>query len=166
MSGERPRRVGSEIQREITSLLSRGRLKDPRIHPMTTITGVKVSGDLAHATVYYTVHGDPEVVQATGEGLNHAAAFVHRHLKKQLHMRTIPDLKFEYDPSIDEGARMEALLGSLPEVRAMREAEAAARRGAVTEAAPSTEAGSGEAAATAGEGAAAPPEGGLGSADE
>ena len=127
MSGERPRRVGAEIQREITALLTRGRLKDPRIHPMTTITGVKVSGDLSHATVYFTVHASPEVIEETGAGLNKAAGFLHRHLKKQLHMRTIPELKFEYDPSIDEGARMEALLGTLPEVQAMR---AAARSGA------------------------------------
>ncbi len=129
MAGERPRRVGAEIQREITALLSRGRLKDPRIHPMTTITGVKVSGDLSHATVYFTVHAPPEVIEQTGAGLNKAAGFLHRHLKKQLHMRTIPELKFEYDPSIDEGARMEALLGTLPEVQAMRAAARAAARG-------------------------------------
>ena len=51
-------RIADLLQRELADLLLR-RVKDPRVDGMT-ITGVKVSGDLQHARVFYCVMGSPD----------------------------------------------------------------------------------------------------------
>ncbi len=113
----RTERLASVIQEEVTTLLMTGRLKDPRIHEMTTITGAKVSRDLSIATVYYTVLGEEKDVEVTARGLEAARGFIQRHLAKNMNVRVVPSLRFEYDPSIVHGARIEELLSALPELR-------------------------------------------------
>ncbi len=113
----RTQRLGSVIQEEITLLLSKGRLKDPRIHELTTITGAKVSRDLSVATVYFTVLGEEEDIESTGRGLEAARGFIQRHLARHMNVRVIPSLRFEYDPSVAYGDRMNRLLAELPELR-------------------------------------------------
>jgi ribosome-binding factor A len=105
------------IQRELTSLLTRGKLKDPRIAELTTITGVDLTRDLSLATVYYTVMGgDEATIQQTGEGLEAARGFLQRHLARVLDVRTLPTLRFRHDTSFDEGEKIERLLAGLPEL--------------------------------------------------
>ncbi len=113
----RTEKLGSVIRRELTLLLSQGRLKDPRVHELTTITGVKVSGDLSLAKVYYTVLGEDSEITETREGLYAARGFMQRHLAGHLSLRIIPRLSFEYDPSAAYGAKMEEILSSLPELQ-------------------------------------------------
>lgn len=113
----RPARVGAQIQREITSLLQLGRIKDPRVAQLTTITGVDVSRDLSVAKVYFSVFGEQDLIESTAAGLTAAAGFIHRHLAKALHTRVVPHVVFSYDPSLVEGDRMNRLLASLPELR-------------------------------------------------
>ncbi|MFW6369294.1 MAG: 30S ribosome-binding factor RbfA [Myxococcota bacterium] len=117
----RTERLGNVIQEEITTLLSRGRLKDPRIHELTTITGVQVSGDLSLATVYFTVLGADADVEETRRGLEAARGFIQRHLAKHMKVRVVPSVRFEYDPSIAHGDRINRLLSELPELREERE---------------------------------------------
>ena len=54
---DRPARVASEFQREVSILITRG-LKDPRITGFVTVTGAKMSPDLREVTVYVSIHGD------------------------------------------------------------------------------------------------------------
>jgi ribosome-binding factor A len=113
----RTERVGSVIQELVTGLLTRGRLKDPRIHELTTITGVKVSGDLSVAKVFFTVLGEDADLDATAAGLEAAKSFIQRHLKQELRMRVIPVVRFEYDPSVAYGDRINRILSELPELQ-------------------------------------------------
>jgi len=113
----RTAKLGHVIQREITTLLQRGKLKDPRVHELTTITGVDVTGDLSLARVYFTVLGDENAIEETGRGLTAASGFLHRHLGKVLTVRQVPTLEFRYDASVAQGDRIERLLAGLPELK-------------------------------------------------
>jgi len=104
----RTRRVGEQIQRELAGLI-RDEIKDPRIG-MVSVTAVIVSRDLSHAKVYVSVLGNAEQTDASVSVLSNAAGFLRHKLGKILHIRVIPELRFYLDRSLEEGARMGALI--------------------------------------------------------
>jgi ribosome-binding factor A len=106
-------RVADLLQRDIADLLLR-RVKDPRVDGVT-ITGVKVSGDLQHARVFYCVMGSPKEggTKAVAAGLEKAKGFIRQELGKRLHMKHLPHLEFHYDTSFDYGDKIESLLKEL-----------------------------------------------------
>jgi ribosome-binding factor A len=106
----RTRRVGEQIQRELAGLLQE-ELKDPRLG-IISICGVEVSRDLAHARVYISVLGGKESVEETLRVLNGAAGFMRHQLGQRIRIRVIPQLRFFYDESLVEGARMDALIAA------------------------------------------------------
>jgi ribosome-binding factor A len=99
----RGQRIGDLIQRELAVLLQL-EIKDPRVG-MVTLNEVKVSRDLAFADVYFTMLPEDRVAEGT-EVLNDAAGFLRTRLAKVLSTRTTPRLRFHYDESIENGARM------------------------------------------------------------
>jgi ribosome-binding factor A len=93
------------MRRELADLLQ-FEVKDPRIG-MVTITEVEVTGDMAHAKVFYTAaEGTPEL-QA---GLEKSAGFLRSQVAKRMLLRTVPQLHFEYDASTDYGMKMTKLI--------------------------------------------------------
>ena len=104
----RSRRVGDQVQRELAGLI-REEIKDPRLG-MVSISAVSVSRDLGHAKVYVSVLGDELQASESIEVLKHAAGFLRHRLGKLLHIRTVPELKFMLDRSLEEGARIGALI--------------------------------------------------------
>lgn len=106
----RTRRVGEQLQREL-AVLVRDEIKDPRLG-MTSISGATVSRDLAYATVYVSVLGDDKAVTESVAVLNRAAGFLRHRLGQSMHIRTVPQLKFVFDSSLREGARMDALINA------------------------------------------------------
>ena len=106
----RTRRIGEQVQREL-ALLIREDIKDPRIG-MVSVTSVIVSRDLSHAKVYVSVLGNAEQADASISVLANAAGFLRHKLGKVLHIRVIPELRFYHDRSLEEGARMGALINA------------------------------------------------------
>jgi len=104
----RTRRVGEQIQRELAGLVH-DELKDPRLG-MVSISGVEVSRDLANAKVYVSVLGEDDAVRESIMVLNNAAGFLRRRLCQQMRLRVAPRLRFYFDSSLQEGARMDALI--------------------------------------------------------
>ena len=104
----RTRRVGEQIQREVAGILQE-EFKDPRLG-MISVSGVEVSRDLAHAKVYISVLGGDEDVSETIKVLNKAAGFIRHQLGQRMRLRSVPQLRFLYDGSLAEGARMDALI--------------------------------------------------------
>jgi len=105
----RTRRLGDQIQRELADLI-RDEVRDPRVG-MVTVSGVEVTRDLAHAKVFIAVLGaDADQVQASLEGLGRAAGYLRKLLGQRLHVRTVPQLHFQYDDSFDRGARLSKLI--------------------------------------------------------
>jgi len=111
---DRPARVAHEFQRELGEVLARG-LKDPRITGFITVTGAKMAPDLKDVTVYVSVHGDEPTRAQTMEGLRAAAGYLQREVGHRLGLRYTPRLRFEYDPSVAEGDKIERLLRDVRE---------------------------------------------------
>jgi len=107
----RARRLGAEIQRELTELLRRD-VKDGRIGNVT-ITAVEVGGDLRTARVYYLVFGKEGPDAAVQRGLESAAGFLRNALSKSLMIRHTPTLTFELDTSLEHGVRLTRLIDSV-----------------------------------------------------
>ncbi len=100
-------RVGAQIQREL-ALLLRDVAKNPRLSEVT-VQEVRVTRDLSHAKVYFTVFDKddaPEFVSI----LRGAAGFLRRRLGQVMKTRTVPELSFVYDSSIEDGQRLSALI--------------------------------------------------------
>jgi ribosome-binding factor A len=100
--------VGEQIQRELAALIH-NELKDPRLG-MVSVSAVQVSRDLGHAKVYVSVLGNESQSAESIKVLKHAAGFLRHKLGKMLHIRIIPELHFILDRSLEEGARLGALI--------------------------------------------------------
>ena len=81
----RAKRLGEQIQRELTELLRR-EVKDERIGNVT-ITAVNVTGDLRTANVYYLIFGKEGADPKVQRGLESAAGFLRNALSKSLMIR-------------------------------------------------------------------------------
>lgn len=101
----RSHRVAEQMQRELADLLM-FELKDPRVN-MVTITGVEVTGDMAHAKIFYSAAKASDNLQ---QGLEKSAGFLRTQLGKRMLLRTVPQLHFVYDASIDNGMKMSKLI--------------------------------------------------------
>jgi ribosome-binding factor A len=106
----RPQKVADLIQRELSELLRR-EVRDPRVG-MVTLTGVDVSPDFSHAKVLYTCL-DPAHVEEADRGLQRAAGFLRSQLARRLKLYATPELRFEYDESIERGDRLHRLIDSV-----------------------------------------------------
>jgi len=103
----RPQKLGDLIQRELSELLQR-ELRDPRV-AMITITGVDVSPDFSHAKVLFTLF-QKEKLDDTLAGLKRSAGFLRSQLAKRIKLYTTPELRFEYDESVERGDRLSRLI--------------------------------------------------------
>ncbi len=101
-------RVAEQIQRDLAELL-RLEVKDPRIG-MVTLTDVEVTSDYAHAKIFFTLLGDAAQIEAATEGLNRAAGFLRHELGRRIKLRSIPQLHFIYDESVERGVRLSQLI--------------------------------------------------------
>lgn len=92
------------------------RLSDPRLG-FVTLTGVDVSPDLRHASVYYSVLGRGEKAETqpaeTAAALASAGPHLRAVLGRQVRMKYLPDLVFKEDPAIASGQRIEEILRDL-----------------------------------------------------
>ena len=98
-----------EVQRELSQII-RSEIKDPRIHPLTSVVAVEVTPDLKYCKAYISVLGDEEAGKATIEGLRSAASFVRRELAHRVNLRNTPEIKFILDQSIEYGVNMSKLI--------------------------------------------------------
>ena len=111
----RSNRVAEQMQRELADLLM-FEVKDPRI-TMVTITAVEVTGDMAHAKVFYTAPqgksnaaNHTKTLQSVQNGLENSAGYLRTQVAKRMLLRVVPQLHFVYDESIDIGIKMAQLI--------------------------------------------------------
>ena len=98
-------RINSEVQREMSQII-REDIKDPRIHPMTSVMACEVTPDLKFAKIYVSVLGDDEAKEKTMEGLKKSAAYARHQLAHRMNLRNTPELTFILDTSIEYGVEM------------------------------------------------------------
>ena len=102
-------RINTEVQRELGRLISM-ELKDPRVHPMTTVVACEVTTDLKICKAYISVLADEKERKETMEGLKSAAPFLRRSLAQTINLRNTPELIFIEDQSIEHGISMSKLI--------------------------------------------------------
>ena len=110
-STRRQKRVGDQLMKELGVLLLR-EARDPRLGGVT-ITEVKVSPDLAHARVYFTLMGDEQDKAEALQALNKASGFLRSHIARQMVLRRVPELSFEYDEAYERGQRILEILDQI-----------------------------------------------------
>jgi ribosome-binding factor A len=108
MSTARSARIADQIQRELAEVV-RLELRDPRVG-LITLTGVELSRDQSHAKVFFTVLGADSAIEEALRGLQRAAGFLRSQLAHRLSTRTVPELHFEYDESVERGVRLSKLI--------------------------------------------------------
>lgn len=104
----RAKKMADRIQVIIAKRLERG-IRDPRIG-FVTITDVQMTGDLQHATVYYTVYGTDEERADTAAGLKAATGMFRSEVGKNLTARLTPSLEFLLDGIPENAAHIDGLL--------------------------------------------------------
>lgn len=119
---KRTDRVAEMLQRKLSQIIQQ-EVKDPRMPAFVTISTVKVSADLGHAKVYFTVLNHDEAL--TARILNAAASYLRSALARSSTLRTVPQLHFIYDASIEYGRRLSKLIDDVnpPETDAEDEQE-------------------------------------------
>ncbi|MCI8453727.1 MAG: 30S ribosome-binding factor RbfA [Lachnospiraceae bacterium] len=102
-------RINGEVQKALSEII-RSELKDPRIHPMTSVVLVQVTPDLKLCKAYVSVLGSKEEAKETLLGLRSAEGFIRTHLAKKVNLRNTPEVSFVLDESIEYGVRMTRLI--------------------------------------------------------
>ena len=105
-------RLNEEVMRELSNII-RNEIKDPRIHPLTSVSAVEVAPDLKTCKAYISVLGDETEQQNTIEGLKSAAGYARRCLAQSLNLRNTPEIRFHLDQSIAYGIEMSKKIDAL-----------------------------------------------------
>jgi len=113
--GARPARVGEEIRQELAQIIARD-VHDPGVG-FLTLTRTKVSPDLQLVRVYYTTIGDEKARRATQQALERATPFLRRQIGARVRLRRVPEIRFEFDRSVEHQDRIEQILIDIAEER-------------------------------------------------
>jgi ribosome-binding factor A len=110
--GDRSARVGEEFREVLAEEIQK--LKDPRVG-FVTVTGVKVTRDLRHAWVFYTSLGDDAARAGTRAALRSARSYLRTVLGREVRLKSLPELEFEEDASVEEAQRIDELIARMRE---------------------------------------------------
>lgn len=102
-------RINGEVMKELSRIISR-EIKDPRIHPLTSVVAVEVAPDLKSCKAYISVYGDEEARLDTLAGLKSAEGFIRKELARTVNLRNTPEIRFIMDQSIEYGVTMSKMI--------------------------------------------------------
>lgn len=121
MPSRRPERISGLLLQAVSEILLR-EVKDPRVHGVT-LTAASISPDLKEATVFFRIlHNNAPNTQEKAEddtqgeqtdveaGLRSAAGYIRRQIATRLRLRRTPQIRFQYDTTLDQANHMESLL--------------------------------------------------------
>ena len=105
-------RINMEVQKELARII-REEIKDPRIHPVTSVVACEVAPDLKTCKAYISVLGTEEDAQNTKKGLVNASGYIRRELARSVNLRNTPEITFIMDQSIEYGVNMSKKINDL-----------------------------------------------------
>jgi len=108
---KRSTRISEQLLRDI-SLYYNNELND-NSPAMVTFTHVRVSDDLRYATVFYSCLGDNDIRKSVNQYLEQKRKLIKKEVGKYLRTRFIPEFSFKFDPSVEEGIKIEKLLNEI-----------------------------------------------------
>ena len=110
MKGKRAARLNEQLRRELSEFI-RTEVRDPRVG-LVTVTGVDVAADLGSARVFIRTVSQEDMASSL-EGLTAAAPFLRSALGRVLHIRKVPELRFQQDRSLEHAWRIERILSEV-----------------------------------------------------
>ena len=113
MGQYRIQRLNDQLRDEISQLILRGEVKDPRVSTFLSINRVEVTNDLSYAKVYVSSFLPENQVKKGVDGLNAASGFIQREITKKLRIRQFPKLQFQVDAGMKAGFEMVQKLNEL-----------------------------------------------------
>lgn len=113
---QRQLRAGELVRHALVEILREEDITDPALEGVSvTVTEVRMSPDLRHATIFVEPLGGGHAEEVVS-GLNRHARFIRGRLGRHIELKFTPDLKFLHDESFNEAARMNRLFDD-PRVR-------------------------------------------------
>ena len=106
-------RLNDQLRDEISQLILRGEVKDPRVSTFLCINRVEVTTDLSYAKVFVSSFLSDAQVSKGVDGLNAAAGFIQREIAKKMRIRQFPKLTFLVDSGMKSGFKMVQKLNEL-----------------------------------------------------
>ena len=115
MKGQRGARLAGEFQKEISGVISTGlRNKYPELSAIISVTAADVAPDLKSARIYVSIFDPNEEKRIKSyEIIKENAGFIRHELSKIMHIRTVPELRFALDGSMEYGAKIDKILSGL-----------------------------------------------------
>jgi ribosome-binding factor A len=105
-------KIGDRIQQEISEMLVRQEISDPRLLGVT-ITDVKVDRELAFASVYVSALECSERSKEILQGFESASSYIRKLLSMRIELRAFPRLRFFWDPTPERADRIEQILSTI-----------------------------------------------------
>lgn len=106
-SNNRLAKIEEELKREISNIINY-ELNNSNITGMVSVSSIKVAPDLSRARVFVTMYNSNK--KNTLAALKKSAGFIRREIAHRINLRTTPELIFEFDESIEYGAKIDSIL--------------------------------------------------------
>ncbi len=107
----RMNKVDEELKKEISSIISL-ELKNPHLTGLISVSKVKTSPDLKYARVFVTMINEKDKKENL-RVLKQSSGFIRSLIAKRINMRYTPELVFEFDDSIEYGARIDEIINKI-----------------------------------------------------
>lgn len=108
---ERTDRIEEEIKKIVSVVIDR-ELKDPRLNGLISVTKVTVSKDLKYCKIFVSMLGTKDN-DAAMKALESSAGYIRREVGSKIRMHTTPEIKFEFDDSMEYGAHIQNIINGL-----------------------------------------------------
>ena len=109
---QRQLRVGEMLRHALSQILIRNEIRDPDLEGVSvTVTQVKPSPDMRHATIFVEPLGGKNAKQIVA-ALNRHKAFLRGEMGHMIDLKFTPELHFIEDESFAEAQRIEDILKS------------------------------------------------------
>ena len=108
-SYKRSKRVGEQLMREVSNMISIGEIKDPRISSVV-ITNFYLSDDMGILRLYFTKLSDEFDNKTIEKSLNSASGFIRKKIGDKLRLKKLPKIVFEYDEVLESGYKIDDII--------------------------------------------------------
>ena len=108
---ERTERIEEEIKKVVSRVIGQ-ELKDPRLTGLISVTKVSVTKDLKYCKVFVSMLGTQSKEEAM-TALKSGAGYIRREIGNSVRMHSTPEVKFEFDDSMEYGEKIQKMINNL-----------------------------------------------------
>ena len=106
---KRSKRVGEQLMREVSNMISVGEVKDPRISSVV-ITNFYLSDDMGYLKLYFTKISEDFDIKTIEGCLNSASGYIRKKIGDKLRLKKMPKIVFEFDSVLEKGYKIDELI--------------------------------------------------------